>query len=263
MKGDFSLFMYPILFKIGPFTVYAYGTLVALGFLTAIYIAKKNAIKENISPDKILDLGFIILISGIIGARLFYVITEIKDYIYNPLDIFKVWEGGLVYYGGFIAGFIAALWYLKKNKLPVWVIADIVAAPIAIGQTYGRIGCFLNGCCYGKYSKNFGVIFHSLQDNFPRIPTQLLEAILTFTIFIILVLFKKYKKLKFAGQIFWIYVLLYSGGRFILEFLRDDDRGPILFSIFSVSQFISICLVVVSAAYLLKIFPKSFDKLSS
>lgn len=242
--------MYPILIKLGPITIYSYGTLVAIGFLFAIFLARKRAKMYGVNPDRITDLGLYALIAGLIGARLLYVLTQLKSFIYRPIfDIFKIWEGGLVYYGGLIGGLLVGVWYIKKIKYPFGKVGDIVALPIALAQSFGRIGCFLNGCCYGRVSKEFGIIFPNI-DNLPRIPTQLIEAVLTFLIFLFLLKREKHKKR--SGEIFFLYLFLYSTCRFFIEIIRADDRGPSLFGIISVSQFVSILLFFISVRVLIK-----------
>lgn len=235
--------MYPVLLKIGPITVYSYGTFVAVGYLLAILLARKKAVKYGLDPDKITDLGLYVLIAGLAGARLLYVLTQLKSFIYRPVfDIFKIWEGGLVYYGGLIAGVIIGVWYIKKIKYPLEKVVDIVAPSIALGQFLGRIGCFLNGCCYGKVSKSFGLIFPNIGDNLPHIPTQLIESVVTLVIFLFLLKREKHK--KFDGELFLLYLVLYSISRFLIEIIRADDRGPSLFGVISVSQFVSILIFI-------------------
>lgn len=248
--------MYSVLIKFGPITIYSYGTLIAIGFLIGIFLARYRADKYGLNPDRILDLGLYTLIGGLIGARITYVLVNLKSYMYRPVfDIFKIWEGGLVYYGGLIVGVLVGLWYIKKIKYNFWKTVDVLAPSIAIGQVFGRIGCFLNGCCYGKVSNKFGLVFNSLNDNLSHIPTQLIESIFTFIIFLFLL--KRDKKKKFEGEIFLLYLLLYSSGRFIIETIRGDDRGAFFFGIISISQFVSILIFLISAKGLLKNAVKS------
>jgi len=240
--------MYPVLFKLGPIVIHTYGALVALGFLIGIMLAVKRAGKENISPDIILDLSLYILISGIAGARLFEVIVNFNEYRTDLWRIFKIWEGGLTYYGGLIAAIIVAVIFLKKNKLPFWKIADIFAPSLAIGQAVGRLGCLSAGCCYGQPSDlPWAVTFlnsNSLAPlGIPLHPTQLYSSLGDFIIFLILLIISRRK--KFDGQIFLLYVILYAILRFGLEFLRDDPRGPLLLNILTVSQFVSVILLIV------------------
>lgn len=240
--------MHPIFLKLGPIVIHTYGVLVASGFLVGIALALKRAKKENISKDLILDLSLYILISGMVGARLFEVIVNFNEYRTDLWRIFKVWEGGLTYYGGLIAAIIVAIIFLKKNKLPVWKIGDIFAPSVAIGQAIGRLGCFSAGCCYGKPTDlPWAVTFVNPESlaplGIPLHPTQLYSSLGNFIIFSILLVISRRK--KFDGQIFWLYIIFYSVFRFLVEFLRDDPRGPIIFNMLSVSQLISVIFLIV------------------
>ena len=142
--------MYPVLFKIGPVAIYTYGFFVALGFFIGIAVAKKEAARLGQDPVWIGDLCFFILIAAIVGSRAFYVVINIEDFISKPLDVLKIWNGGLVFYGGFIFSLLTAYIYLQKRKLPLWQTTDILAPGLAAGHVFGRVGCFFAGCCYGK-----------------------------------------------------------------------------------------------------------------
>ncbi|MDP3804358.1 MAG: prolipoprotein diacylglyceryl transferase, partial [Candidatus Omnitrophota bacterium] len=142
--------MHPILLKLGPFTVYSYGVMVAIGFGIFTFLVYRRAAKFNIDQDKIIDLTILILVWGIIGARLLYVASNLSFYLANPVDIVNLSKGGLVWYGGFLAALFAGMVYLKNNRLNFWEITDLIAPYIALAQGFGRIGCFFNGCCYGK-----------------------------------------------------------------------------------------------------------------
>jgi phosphatidylglycerol:prolipoprotein diacylglycerol transferase len=142
--------MYPILIDLGKFELYTYGLFVGIGFLTAIWFSKKNAQPHGISPETITDIFFVILLSALVGARSLYVLINFDFYKDNFLDIFKIWNGGLVFFGGFVMAVIAVAIYLKIKKLNLWLIADIISPGIALGHALGRLGCFFAGCCYGK-----------------------------------------------------------------------------------------------------------------
>ena len=234
--------MYPELFKIGSFTVYSYGLFVALGFLAATYVSSRRAKTAGIPPEKIMDLNIYIFLAGIIGARILYVLTELKYYTQNPGEILKIWEGGLVFYGALIAGVFFYFWYVKKQKLDALFVGDLIIPAVALGQAFGRLGCFMRGCCYGKQSQTFGLVFKDIGDNLPHIPTQLIESAAVFGIFLFLV----YRKPRFKGEIFALYLALYGSVRFLIEFLRGDDRGPVFFTAVSVSQFISLLAIILA-----------------
>jgi phosphatidylglycerol:prolipoprotein diacylglycerol transferase len=242
--------MYPILFKFGPLTIHTYGVLVATGFLLGLGFAVRQAKKEGIPSYKIVDLGFYILLSAIIGSRLFFIFINTSHYIKNPLDIFKLWEGGLVFYGGILFAVPTVIWYAKKNGLALWSMADVFAPSIAIGHSIGRIGCFFAGCCYGKPAEGlpWAVTFTNPQSlaqiGIPLHPTQLYESAGEFINFLLLITLSRHK--SFDGQLFLTYVLFYSGLRFIVEFFRGDiGRGFITYNI-SLSQGLSVLMFLIA-----------------
>ena len=256
--------MHPILFKIGPITIYTYGVLIAAAFFLGLALAVRQARIEGEEPQKIMDLGFYILISAIVGSRLIYVIVDYKEYLSDPLRIFKVWEGGLVFYGGFIMAAAVVIIYLRNHKMNVWKVGDLFAPSIAIGQGVGRLGCFFAGCCYGRESDvPWAIVFkdpHTLAPMGGQLhPTQLYDSANGFIIFSILIIFRRFK--KFDGQLFWTYTLLYAIGRFIVEIFRGDERGfliePDSFALLttglSTSQFIAILLFAVSIIMMIKL----------
>ncbi len=251
--------MHPILFKIGPITIYTYGVLIATAFFLGLALAARQARVEGEDPQKIMDLSFYILISAIVGSRLLYIVVEYKEYISNPLRIFKVWEGGLVFYGGFIMAMAVVIIYIRKHEMNLWKVGDILAPSVAIGQGVGRLGCFFAGCCYGRETDvSWAVIFKDPNTLAPMDvhlhPTQLYDSANGFIIFAILLILRKFK--KFDGQLFWTYTLLYAVGRFIVEIFRGDERGFVIESFLSTSQFIAIPLFIVSLAMLIRLKQK-------
>lgn len=248
--------MHPILFKIGPVTIYTYGVFIAAAFFLGLALAVRQAKIAGEEPQKIMDLGFYILISAIVGSRLLYIIVEFPEYISDPVKILKVWEGGLVFYGGFIMTTATVIVYARKHKMNIWKVGDIFAPSVAIGQGVGRLGCFFAGCCYGKETNlPWGVVFTDLNTLAPMNthlhPTQLYDSANGFTIFIILIILRRFK--KFDGQLFWTYTLLYALGRFSVEIFRGDDRGFVIEQVLSTSQFIAILLLMASIIMLMKL----------
>lgn len=218
--------MYPLLFEFGPFKVYSYGFFVALGFIVSTYLAGLEAQKKNIHPEKILNLALGLVISGILGARLLYVLQDLKFYINYPGEILMLHRGGLSFYGGFILATIFAVFFLKRQNLAIFKTFDMVCPYLSLAQAIGRIGCFLNGCCYGKPTSSvFSVYFPG--EDIARHPTQLYSSMGLLSMFIILRIFqaKADEKSHFAGQIFLLYCLLYSFMRFFMEYLRGDNPG--------------------------------------
>jgi phosphatidylglycerol---prolipoprotein diacylglyceryl transferase len=240
--------MYPVLIKIGPLTIHTYGLLTASGFLIALWLAVRQAGRERIQHEKIIDLGFYSLIAAIAGSRIFYVLTNLSYFIANPIDIIKIWEGGLVFYGGVMFALPFAVWYARRKGLPIWQTADIWAPSIAIGHAIGRIGCFCAGCCYGKPAEDipWAVIFNDADTlavkGVPLHPSQLYESAGEFLSFLILIIIRRHQ--SFKGQLFWIYVLNYSVIRSVVEIFRGDEIRGFIFGSFSISQGISVLMFI-------------------
>lgn len=251
--------MYPILLEIGPVKIFTYGFLVAIGFLIAIFLASKQGEKEGLDPQVIIDLCFYILLSAIVGARVLYVIVEYKYFLEQPMDIFKVWKGGLVFYGGLVLAIFVSMRMAKLKGLPIWKTADILAPSIAIGQAVGRWGCLFAGCCYGAQTDlPLGITFSDPKAlaplNVSLHPTQIYLSLNAIFIFLILVWLRKRK--RFHGQIFCMYGILYSIGRFVIEYFRNDDRGYVVEGMLSTSQFIGVLALLVSTFMILKLKKK-------
>ena len=185
------------------------------------------------------------IIFTIIGARTLYVLVNIKDFVADPIGIFKVWEGGLVFFGGLIGAVTADLIWMKRKKLPVFKITDICAPFIALGHAIGRLGCYFNGCCYGSENHKYGVVFPAVGDNLPHLPVQIYESGLNFLNAIFLLLFLKYFK-KNDGEVFALYFFIYGIIRFFMEMLRGDATRGFVFGM-STSSFISVFIITIGA----------------
>jgi phosphatidylglycerol:prolipoprotein diacylglycerol transferase len=256
--------MHPILFEIprieflnwtlGPIPIRLYGLMIGLGFIIGIFLAARQAKKEGVNPDRVLDLGVYMLLTAIVGSRLLFVLTNLGEFAAKPLDAFALWKGGLVFYGGVIAAVPIGIWYIKRHGLPVWQTVDIMAPSLALGHAFGRLGFFFAGCCYGApCSGPVCVTFndvHSLApQGVPLFPTQLAESGGEFLIFAALLVLYRYK--KFDGQVFWVYGLVYAVLRFIIEFFRGDSiRGLYFGGVISTSQIIAIVTFALSAVML-------------
>ncbi|MDD4953788.1 MAG: prolipoprotein diacylglyceryl transferase [Candidatus Omnitrophica bacterium] len=197
--------MYPNICQIGPFTIYSYGLMLVAAFLTSSLLACSQAAKDHIDPETIFNLAFVVFICGVIGARIFYVLENIGYYLREPLEIIMLQHGGLSWFGGLALAIISGVFYLKKKGLPVYKVMDLIAPFVALGQAIGRIGCLLNGCCFGK----------------TLIPIQAYSSLALVVIFILL-RFLQDRPHK-EGEIFFSYLLLYSLKRFIVEFWRVDN----------------------------------------
>ncbi len=244
--------MHPILLRIGPFVIYSYGVFVCLGFVAGISLFLCQAKRENLKKDEVFSFLFWIIVFSIIGARVFYILTHLNWYFKNPQNIFKIWQAGLVFYGGLIFAFIAGVIFIRLHLLPFRKIANISAPCIALGISIGRIGCFFNGCCYGKpWDRGF---FFSPDSpagkafpNQPLIPTQLISSVDMLVIFLILIIFKRFQ--WFKNRSFLLFLLFYSIHRFLVEFLRTDS--PEIFLHVTLSQVISVLVGVFAGVSIL------------
>ena len=233
--------MHPVLFKIGSYPVYSYGAMLALAFLVCSFLAKRRAAAIGMDGEKILDLMVTLIISGVIGGRLMFVLLDLDYFRSRPLDIFKLWEGGLVWYGGLILAVISGAVFLRIYKMPVLKTADLLMPYVALGQAIGRIGCFLNGCCYGKATAlPIGVVFNPEQG--AVLPTQLFESAAMFIVYLVL-----RRRAPSNGRTLFLYLIVYSAFRFFIEFLRGDNMLAIMGLTFS--QAVSI--VIFAAAVIL------------
>lgn len=239
--------MHPVLFRIGGFAVYSYGLFVAMGFLAGMALAIREARRVALDPDKISDLFFWVIIAAIVGSRLLYVAVEIRSFLSAPLEIFKIWKGGLVFYGGLILAFMVIVFFIRRKQLPFWITMDVLAPSLAIGQVFGRMGCLFAGCCYGRPADLPWAVTFTDPDSLaplyvPLHPTQLYEAGAVLLIFLVLMLVREVK--RFEGQVMWTYVFLYSVARFVIENYRGDYRGMVWGDMLSTSQFISVFLAI-------------------
>ncbi len=232
--------MRSVLFTIGPVTVYSYGFMIAVGILSALFFSSRKFKKLGIDDEILYGLALIALIFGFLCAKLLYIVVEFRAFLYDPWGTLS--GSGFVLYGGIIGGIGAAMVYCRRKKLDFMRYFDLLIPYVAMAQGFGRIGCFLAGCCYGAETDCFwGVTFHDspfAPNGVPLIPTQLLSAAGDFLIMAVLLLYAKKEPAR--GKVSGLYLLLYSIGRFVIEFFRNDYRGSIGF--LSTSQFISILI---------------------
>ena len=226
--------MRPVLFQLGALPIRSYGLLIAVAFMVGIWIARRRAANSPYDPDIIIDLSVIVILVSIVGARLAYVFVRWYHYQDDLLGILRIWEGGLAQYGGMVAGALAGLWFFRRRGVDMWAGADLVAPSLAMGVTIGRIGCFLNGCCYGKICEHpWGVVFS--EDSIAGMryagvhlhPTQLYESFLGLVVFFVLLAADRRK--PFDGFLLWLFVLLLSVYRFLIEPLRYHESVSMAF----------------------------------
>lgn len=251
--------MYPELFRIGDFPVTSYGLWLAVGMLVALFAASRLAARDGLPKERIYDLGLWTLIGGLLGSKILMFFVEDNVQIFS-LDFLR--SGG-VYYGGLIGGFFAVAVLIRWYKLPFWKVADAFAPAVALGQAFGRQGCFAAGCCWGKPTDWWwGVHFTEkgneytgvpIADNVHLHPTQLIESFTMLAVFGLLVWLHRNK--KFDGQVLIAYGIIYAIFRFLIEFIRDDPRGD-LFGLtsatgLSTSQLVSLVVAGASIVFMI------------
>ena len=239
--------MHPIICKFGPFIVYSYGLLLVVAFATAVLLLIREAKAKGLNPELISNLSFIILISGILGARILYVILNLDYFFNHPFEMVMLSRGGLVWFGGLILGSSSVIAYLRYKGQDIYKIFDLVIPYVVLAHGIGRVGCFLNGCCFGKENLQFGLYFPVFGATL--IPTQLYSSLALLGIFIILRIRQRgnYRR----GEIFYLYLFLYSLWRFFIEFFRGDSK--IFIYHLTVFQIISIILFILSLVMIVRI----------
>jgi len=238
--------------------LHSYGVLLAIAFVAGLVVASWQAKRSGLDSARIADMAVYVLIAGLVGAKLLLVIVEWKYYVANPGQITSILQSGGVFYGGLLGAIPVALWYARKQALPGWQTADILAPGVAIGQAIGRLGCFCAGCCYGRPASVPWAVTFTDPYAFKQVgtpldialhPTQLYESAATLVIFGLLVWMAPRK--KFYGQITLAYVMLYAAARFAIEFYRGDSvRGSVFFPWLSTSQFIAAAMFLGALAIL-------------
>jgi len=258
--------MRPTLFEIGSLPIRGYGLMVATAFLVATYVASRRARKQGIPSQAIFDLGLYALISAMIGARIFHAFQHLDSYD-SIWDVFKLWQGGLAYYGGFMLALVVIILYVRKKELSISKVLDILGPPLILGIGIGRIGCFLAGCCFGKpTSLPWGVTFPEgslawFEIGSQKIhPTQVYSVLSLFSIFVILLILQRY--MRFSGQLFLVSVLMYSIHRFLIDFLRyytpDERMGSL-----ATSQVMSIVGIIITLVVMIALMIREGPKTSA
>lgn len=225
--------MHPILFKLGPVTLYTYGAFLALGAGCALWLLGRLSRSAGLNPERVQSLALGVLVAGLIGSRLGFVLIEWPAFARHPWRIFSFWDGGLVFYGGIIGGLLVGWWLARRWAIPLLPLLDCFAPALALGQMFGRLGCFSAGCCYGLPWEHgaCAVTFtdpHSLAPRgVPLHPTQLYSSgsqalILAFLLWL-------WPRRRYSGKIFFSYAMLHGVARVVIEQFRADWRGAPLF----------------------------------
>ncbi len=258
--------MHPVLFEAGAFTIYTYGFCIALGAVAGFaYMAWQGKKQFGLSFDQSNNLFLLLVITGVVGGKLFMVFEDPGYYFSHPQKLLS--GSGFVFYGSLLCCIPAMLWFFKRNQVPTLAMLDVMAVVTCLVHGLGRIGCFMAGCCYGTPTvKAFGVVFtnpacQAQPLHTPLHPTQLYEAGWIAVILVSLLLLKARK--RFHGQLFMIYLILYALGRSVIEVFRGDiQRGFVIADVLSNSQFISL-LVIAAAIYFYVKFSRKANLLTA
>jgi len=246
--------VHPQLLHFGSFFLPTYGFLVALGVLIGLWISVRNSERIGIDGDKAWNLGILVVLCGIVGAKILYIINDWSYYTAHPREIFSVstLQAGGVFSGGLLAAFIAAAWYVRQNHMPALGTCDAFSPGLALGHAIGRLGCFAAGCCYGRETHHWWAVTFTnplaasitgTPLNVPLEPTQLFEFAVELANFFFLTWLLRRR--KFDGEIFGAFMIIYGTARFFLEFLRGDPgRGSVFGGIMTGTQLIAIGLVI-------------------
>ncbi|MCL5037004.1 MAG: prolipoprotein diacylglyceryl transferase [Chloroflexi bacterium] len=230
--------MHRVMFDIFGFQIYSYAVMLVVGFIFGLLLLKWRTDKAGLPADTAVDLSLYLIIGGIIGARLVYVFLNPVYYLHHLLEIIMLRQGGLSWHGGMAGGILAAWIYSRRTRIPFLKLLDLAIPSSFLGLAIGRIGCFLNGCCYGKISSlPWACVFKSAELTEPRHPAQIYELIMDLLIVALLLLWEK--KQKFQGELIVMGIILYSIARFIVEIFRDS------YNVFSgISQAQAACIIM-------------------
>ena len=250
--------MYNDILTIGPVTIHGYGLMIGLGVMAALLLGDYRAKKFGLNGDHIYGMTFSAVILGFVAARILFIITEWENFLQNPMQYLA--GAGFVVYGGIIGGALTIYGFCKIKKIDMLSYLDLMIPSVALAQGFGRIGCFLAGCCYGKETDSFlGVVFTN-SDFAPNgvkvLPTQLFMAGGDLIIMAILLWYAAKRPMR--GRTSALYLILYSIGRFVIEFLRNDDRGTV--GALSTSQFIAIFTLLAGVMGFFVVLPKLNQK---
>ena len=249
--------MHPVLFHIGPVTIYTYGVLVAFGVLLGLWYSRQHAPAAGLDPDRVWNLGIYMTLVALLGAKLWLVALYAPYYWAHPREMLALstLQSGGTFYGGLIAALLFAVPYTRRYKIPFLPLVDTYAPGLALGHAIGRLGCFAAGCCWGKPTwLPWGVPFTNPTAaelvgtplGIPLHPTQLYEAVAEFVNFLVLVSLGR--RQRFTGQLFGTYLLLYGVERGSIEFVRGDPERTLLFhGAFSLMQVVSLLMILLGA----------------
>jgi len=261
--------VHPILFSLGPLTIYSYGVLLATAYLLGLWLAARRATAAGLDGAKVLDLGIWVIIAALVGAKALLFVVDFEHFTSSWEGFTTLLRSGGVFYGGLIAAIVVCIYQLRKHRLPLWQSGDLFAPGIALGYMVGRLGCLLAGCCFGRpadvawaitFTDPAAAMNVGTPLGVPLHPTQVYESIAGLLILVALLAIERWGR-TFPGRTFWSFVLLYAVSRFIIEFYRGDDRGMV-FDALSTSQFISVVLAPLSLVMLWSLGRRSDERAS-
>jgi phosphatidylglycerol:prolipoprotein diacylglycerol transferase len=245
--------MHPVLFRVGDLSIYSYGLMIALGAIVGVaYMAVQGKKQVGLTFDQANMLFLLIFIAAFFGGKVFLFFEDPASYLSHPKNLLT--GRGFVFYGSFIFAVPTMLLFFRKHRLSTYEMLDVMAITTCLVHIFGRIGCFLAGCCYGlPTSSFFGVVFSdpfcfAQPHDVPLHPTQLYEAFYIFIVLMFLLWLRNRR--QFAGQLFLLYLILYAFGRCVIELFRGDEaRGYILKDYLSHSQFIALIIITISVYF--------------
>ncbi|MHB1420307.1 MAG: prolipoprotein diacylglyceryl transferase [Bacillota bacterium] len=228
-----------VLFELGPVHINTFGMTIALGILAALILSYREARRKGLDPEIILDFALYALVGGVVGARLLYILLyNPAYYLEHPAKVFSIQQGGLSIHGALLGGFLVALWFVRKHRISFWKLADTLAPSLALGQAIGRVGCDVFGVPMQR-AWPWGVPVNGQLLH----PAQAYEFLLNYLAFFILWRYRK--KTRYDGQLFLIYVIMYSLIRGVVELFRIN---PVLFGPFTVAHGVSLLFILAAVA---------------
>ena len=249
--------MHKIAFYIGSYPVAWFGIFIAIAFVLGLWTASRRGLRDGLSPESIMDVGPWLILGTIVGARLWYVVTYWNEaFAGKPwTEIFMVQHGGIVFYGGLAGASAATLIYLRRKKLPIWKFGDALAPSIALGYVFGRMGCLMNGCCYGRACELPWAIHFPADHETHGIgvhPTQIYDALLSAALYGGLAWLYRHK--RFDGQVFATYLICYAVTRSVVELFRGDyPESHIHAGFFTPAQLVSVAILAAGVILLVKL----------
>lgn len=252
--------MYPLLFELGPLSIYSYGVILGGSYFLALWYALQRARRAGLDGQRIVDLGIVGIVSAVVGAKLMLLVVDFDRYAADPSRLMALVKAGGVFYGGLLLSVPMCWWYIHRNGLPLWTTCDLFAPGIAMAQGVGRMGCLLAGCCYGRPTEApWGITFSSTLAaansgtplGIALHPTQIYESAAVLLILGVLVAGERRWR-AFPGRTFWTYLLLYGAARIVIEMFRGDPRGMV-FDTLPTSQFVSALIVPASLVMLVRL----------